>query len=82
MAVFFVAYVEPRPDVFGRSSAIQGRSCQSLASPWKRALLLRKIQVGACGNTTKNDSAVSVLQARFRPPRASPWCQCPRVGCG
>ena len=81
MAVFFVASVEPRTDVFG-SSRHSGRSCQSLASPWKRALLVRKIQVGACGNTAKNDSAVSVLQTRFRPPRALVWRQCPRVGCG
>ena len=53
MAVFFNAYVEPRTDVFGRSSRHSGRSCQSLASPWKRALLLRKIHVGAWSNTTQ-----------------------------
>ena len=53
MAVFFDAYVQPRTDVFGRSSRHSGRSCQSLACPWNRALFVRKIQVGACGSTTQ-----------------------------
>ena len=51
--VSFVAYVEPRTDVLGRSSRHPVMFVSVTGVSVEEGLLLRKIQVGACGNATK-----------------------------